>query len=987
MKSLRIHILSMLLLVALSTKAINRVDQSTTCDPVLDSLELTQFFQAMDGLNWTNNTNWLVTGQPIESWYGITVNNEGCVTTLQLYDNNLSGTLYDFNFPDLNHLILSIGSIQGSIPDFSGLPELQTLWINDNLISGNLPDFQNTPKLVNIYLSNNDLIGTLPDFSNLTALQSLSIWSNKLEGPVVDFSNTPNLLNLSISNNLLSGEIPDFEQLPQLQTLDLRGNQLSGSIPDFSNIQNLQILFLGENRLTGSLPDFSNLPFLKELSASDNLLKGSIPDFNNLPQLEYLNLSTNQFTGEIPDFSKIPQLQGQLWLTSNLLSGPIPDFSKIPKLTGIFLRQNQLSGPLPDFSNLPDLTLLDLSSNKITGPIPNFSSLLQLQAIWIDKNKLSGQIPDFNGFPNLDYLQLDNNNLVGTLPSFNNIPNLSYLGVNNNLLSGDIPSFPNADYIHIENNNYTFSDIISSGNLAFSNLYYNPQNLFFHDTTIMVEKNSDFIIDLGIDNDLTTSFYFWAKDSMPWTPPPGNSNKSNKLIFNDPDITDAGRYTVSVFNPQADQLALHSYTVSLQICDRQHDSLELVKLFNSTNGDNWKTKSNWLVPGKPLDSWHGIHVNHLGCVHKIDLSNNDLTGSIPVLDLNTLDTLILEHNSLSDTFPDNQTPFLKALDVSHNQLSGQLPDAMFSWMNLHTLDLGSNIIDGSIPPDLGDLCELTTLRLDHNIFTGELPEALTMLTKLKKGQVDFQDNDIDSLNQKIIWFCPYGDTILQSNPSYDRFLGICNVQCNGDEWENLENYLWVADTINAIDCQANCAHLYAQAGFLNVRGVRVMFTLTRCYSQTGINPVFNEVVRFFDCGGHLLETVYYSEGSFQTDFGAINEAEFAALNFDIQWICGQTLDINTSYQNPGQPHIETDLNITSMVCSPNPTTEWIICNGIPKLQNSKIRIVNSIGQRILAPTSFQGEQVFLDLQGQLPGLYVITIQSDHTMYIAKVILQ
>ncbi len=979
------HILFLLGITLFPFTAIHA--NSGPCDPLADSLELVTFYQQLGGPDWLDNTNWLVPDQPVEAWFGITANSEGCVTEIQLYDNHLSGNLYDINLPHLQHLIISIGSIAGEIPDFSNIPELKTLWVNDHQLSGEMPDFSNMPALTNIYLSNNNLSGSLPDFSNLPLLTSISIWSNQLSGSIPDFSNTPKLSNLSISGNQFSGEIPDFTNTPILTTLDVRSNLLTGSIPDFSDLFNLKVLFLAENQLTGTLPDFSNIPFLQELTVADNQLTGTIPDFSGLSQLIYLNLSTNQFSGTLPDFSNMPKLEGDLWITSNQLYGPIPDFSNIPNVTGLFLRFNDFSGELPDFSNLPNLDQLDVSNNHLSGDIPNFSDIPELTYLWLQRNQFSGQIPNFDNLPDLVYLQLDHNSLSGEIPGLSSIPNLSFLGVYDNFLSGVIPVIPQLNNYHLFNNLYTFSDIIESGNLSIQGFNYAPQKLFFQDTTILVKKDSPITIDLGIDETLTTSFYFWDKDSTTWNPPPGNDSKTNKLIFNNPTILDAGRYTATVFNPQADQLSLHSHTISLQVCDEQSDSLQLVDLYNATNGSSWTNKDNWLVPGQPISTWSGVSTNAFGCVRKLDLSTNKLNGSVPALDLNTLDTLILRNNSLSGSLPELQTPFIRVLNLGFNQFNGNFPMVLPSLVDLTELDFSSNAISGAIPPDLGDLCELTTLRVDHNDITGELPEKLTLLFNLKKGQVDFSDNQIDSLKEKIIWFCPFGDTILQTNPSYDRFLGICNVQCKGDEWENLESFPWVVDTINGINCSVNCAQYYAQAGFVMVRGVRVMFTLTRCYLVTGTQPVFTEEVRFFDCGGHLLETVTLTEKSFNTDFGAISTDEFASLTYDIRWICGQALDINTSIEDPQIDLIPEQHRVYQINCSPNPANAWITCGDHFDIHPISIKIVDMMGRN--HPTTFhvQNQQITIDVQHLQAGVYFVAIQGTDARYFSKIIIQ
>ena len=48
-------------------------------------------YNAMDGPNWTNNTNWL-SNNDISTWHGVTVSN-GKVTDLDLSANNLTGMI------------------------------------------------------------------------------------------------------------------------------------------------------------------------------------------------------------------------------------------------------------------------------------------------------------------------------------------------------------------------------------------------------------------------------------------------------------------------------------------------------------------------------------------------------------------------------------------------------------------------------------------------------------------------------------------------------------------------------------------------------------------------------------------------------------------------------------------------------------------------------------------------------------------------------
>src|SRR6056297_1077706 len=65
----------------------------SNCDTQRDSIALAAFYQQTNGVEWIENTHWLVPGQPIDAWYGVTTNADGCVTSLILDSNNLQGQL------------------------------------------------------------------------------------------------------------------------------------------------------------------------------------------------------------------------------------------------------------------------------------------------------------------------------------------------------------------------------------------------------------------------------------------------------------------------------------------------------------------------------------------------------------------------------------------------------------------------------------------------------------------------------------------------------------------------------------------------------------------------------------------------------------------------------------------------------------------------------------------------------------------------------
>ena len=66
-------------------------------------------------------------------------------------------------------------------------------------------------------------------------------------------------------------------------------------------------------------------------------------------------------------------------------------------------------------------------------------------------------------------------------------------------------------------------------------------------------------------------------------------------------------------------------TVNAQV--NVQDSLALVDFYNSTNGPNWLTHTNWLT-SSPVSTWYGITVTNTR-VTGIRLDTIDLRGSLP----------------------------------------------------------------------------------------------------------------------------------------------------------------------------------------------------------------------------------------------------------------------------------------------------------------------------------------------------------------------
>ena len=170
--------------------------------------------------------------------------------------------------------------------------------------------------------------------------------------------------------------------------------------------------------------------------------------------------------------------------------------------------------------------------------------------------------------------------------------------------------------------------------------------------------------------------------------------------------------------------------------DLVHASLSA--LYVATGGDNWTNNTGWDITMVPTEEefsdWYGVGTS-LGKVLSLDLSENNLTGMLPVewSGLSELQFLQLYFNSLSGSIPAElrQLPELDQLWLSSNSLSGPIPAELGQLSELEELWLNNNSLSGPIPAELGQLSKLEVLVLQDNSLSGPVPAELGQLSRLQ----------------------------------------------------------------------------------------------------------------------------------------------------------------------------------------------------------------------------------------------------------------
>ena len=697
---------------------------------------------------------------------------------LYLSDNELTGQIPPElgSLSNLQLLALWGNQLSGSVPsELASLANLSELLLSFNWLSGTIPkELSYLSNLTYLGLGSNQLSGTIPsELSSLSNLTELYLGSNQLSGAIPsELASLSNLTHLYLSYNQLSGTIlKELGDLYKLRHLNLSGNQLSGTIPpELGQLTNLEWLELGKNELTGKIPrSFTGLASLTAFYSRDNagLCAPTDDAFQVwLQGLEEVGVQPCDFaTDRAVLVGLYNATDGANWQdSSNWLSDlPMGDWYGVDTDTGgrvsrLDLYGNQLRGTIPpELGSLSNLKRLSLSENQLGGPIPTeLGGLSSLERLSLDGNRLSGTIPpELGSLSNLTRLSLSENQLGGEIPhDFTNLTRLSdfYFSDNAGLCAPTDDAFQAwlQPLVNVEGHPcdsaadrdvlvrfYNATDGLRWRNRT--NWLSNQPMREWHGVTTGDEGR---ITELHLESNqlsgqIPTEVGQLA--SLQWLDLSDNQLSGQiprSLIY----LTNLNKFHFSdnaglcVPVNEAFQSWLQGIAdAEFGSCNPMADLNVLVRLYDTTDGTNWKNSSNWLSD-LPMRKWHRVDTDDEGHVTVLDLRRNRLSGSIPpeLGGLSNIEELDLAENKLTGAIPTQMGGLdrLTSLWLGENMLTGTIPPELGRLSNLEELDLARNGLGGTIPTQLGSLDRLTSLWLGENMFTGTIPTQMGNLNNL-----------------------------------------------------------------------------------------------------------------------------------------------------------------------------------------------------------------------------------------------------------------
>ncbi len=135
---------------------------------------LIEFYKVTNGAIWTDKTNWC-SDKPVGEWFGITTDEQGYVSRIEMIRNSLVGTIPASvgELVNLKYFNVHGNRLKGEIPEsFYNLKELEILNLGNNQFTGTLSNsIGNFVKATYINVGDNPLEGDIPE-----TLTEMPVW-------------------------------------------------------------------------------------------------------------------------------------------------------------------------------------------------------------------------------------------------------------------------------------------------------------------------------------------------------------------------------------------------------------------------------------------------------------------------------------------------------------------------------------------------------------------------------------------------------------------------------------------------------------------------------------------------------------------------------------------------------------------------------------------------------------------------------------------
>ncbi|MXO33635.1 hypothetical protein GFU95_01220 [Apibacter sp. B3889] len=628
---------------------------------------LVDIYNQLNGSNWDGYQwkKWNIAENNLHEikWDGVTVEN-GHITELSFFFfNNVKGKLPE-SIKNLEYLkILNLSSYRYYIyRDFRG-----TDW---NVIS----ELKNL-KYLNISFSNvSQLISTIGNLSNLTTLEvegnqiqdiPKSMIQDHFEISKINFKNQ----TIKISE-LETGTDELIIKLPQICVFSIS----NGS----SNLNGKYIfnIYINDDR-KGSTYSINGMLYFKDIASwgvknGDKVRIEQTEGYAQGTNIYYDKLSFGRQV-EATEFEILKKFHsstlGVLWKNkwdvskNNLhLENWYGVGIKDGHIISISLPNNLLKGTIPEeISGLKYLEVLNLNSNEIEGELPiSLGNLKKLKILNVLSNKISGNIPaSLSESKELKKLILSNNNFSGTVPSLvlNELKELNELDLSNNSFTSIDQSltFNNADIRNQESSKDEYLE------LKDDKIIVKLDKINLYDT-----KNSDF--------KAKNTFYLQANNLNISK----STAKDSLVVFSNINISEIpDKASIAIWQSDGSASGSHKRYKGIHQLIFEEEYRALVKLYQTTNGKQWKEKWDISTNNLHIKSWKGI-IHNGGHIIEINLSDNNLNGIIPkeIADLPKLKSINLSSNCISGIekiIPSNVTVILdhQNIDLGNLPLSDQ----------------------------------------------------------------------------------------------------------------------------------------------------------------------------------------------------------------------------------------------------------------------------------------------------------------------------